>query len=373
MSKVRVKKINGIRRPGPGWAAVRWAGASLSFALAISWSFASAEVVKIRNPQKVVAELPIRVGASNEISAPVYVNGKGPLDFIVDTGASTSGIWQSVVMQNALSNRHIETVRVSAADGLVHLRMLEFDTFRAAVFALTPPLLMEYPDYYAYYKRPLAGILGADYLTNHVVVFDFPRDMMVLYPKKTNLTRSMRGYFDAIPLQFEGRQKALFVKVKLGSNRLKGLVDTGAGLTTILTSEAARLGVSLEGARQVRMSGINGNPVPGYVVTVPQLRAGSKVWKDVEVVFAQFTVARTDGFTMLLGMDLMGQTPFAIDYGRKRLLLAKPEKVKMVSVKDPRSQALVPKSVEVPEALECSFPLAAREGLPCVAAPPRQE
>lgn len=343
--------------------------ASLGLALTLAWSFASADVIKTQNPQKVVAELPIRVGVNNEIAAPVYVNDKGPLDFIVDTGASTSGIWQSAVMQNALSNRHIETVRVSAADGLVHLRMLEFDAFRASVFALTPALLMEYPDYYAYYKRPMAGILGADYLMNHVVVFDFPRDMMVLYPKKTNLTRSMRGYFDAIPLQFEGRQQALFVKVRLGGKRLKALVDTGAGLTTILTSEAARLGVSLEGARRVTMSGINGNPVMGYVVTVPQLRAGSKIWKDVEVVFAQFTVARSDGFTMLLGMDLMGQTPFAIDYGRKRLLLAKPEKVKMVSVKNPITQALV----AVPEELECSFPLAAREGLPCVAAPPHQE
>lgn len=361
--------IDDIGRLGKGLAAVRRVCAALGFALVFAWSFASADVVKIRNPQKVVAELPIRVSSGNEIAAPVFINGKGPLDFIVDTGASTSGIWQSAILQNSLSNQHVETVRVSAADGLVRLRILEFDAFRASVFALTPPLLMEYPDYYAYYKRPLVGILGADYLTNHVVVFDFPRDMMVLYPKKTNLTRSMRGYFDAIPLKFEGRQKALFVSTRLGNKRVKALVDTGAGMTTILTSEAARLGVSLEGARQVTMSGINGNPVTGYVVTVPQLRAGSKVWNDVEIVFARFTVAKTDGFTMLLGMDLMGQTPFAIDYGRKRLLLAKPEKVKMVSIKDPRSQAVF----AMPEELECSFPSAAREGLPCVAAAPRPE
>lgn len=366
---MRVKNISRFERPRARCVTARRVCASLGLALAVAWSFASAEVVKIRNPQKVVAELPITVGASNEIAAPVYINNKGPFEFIVDTGASSSGVWQSAIMQNSLSNSHVETVRVSAADGLVYMRILEFDAFRASVFALTPALLMEYPDYFAYYKRPLSGILGADYLTNHVVVFDFPRDMMVLYPKKTNLTRTMRGYFDAIPLQFQGQQRALFVKASLGGERVRALVDTGAGMTTILTSEAVRLGVSLEGARRVTMRGINDNPVPGYVVTVPNLKAGSKVWKDVEVVFAQFTVAKADGFTMLLGMDLMGQTPFAIDYGRKRLLLAKPEKVKMVSTTNPITQTLV----TMPEALECSFPSPAWEGLPCVAATPRPE
>lgn len=325
---------------------------------------ALAEDVQLQDPAKVVAEMTMTVHGGNEISAPVYVNGKGPFEFVVDTGATSSGIWNSVVQQNALENNHVETITVSAADGLVRLKILEFGSVRAAVFALDPAHLMEYPDYYSYYRRPLSGILGADYLTNHVVVFDFPRDMMVLYPKTTNLTRSMPGYFDSIPLRFEGEQKALFVKAGINGKRLNALVDTGASMTTILTSEHRRLGVSLEGAQQVTMTGVNGNPIRGYIVRLPALKAGSKVWRDVEVVFAQFTVGRADRFSMLLGMDLMGQTPFAIDYGRKRLLLAKPEKVNMVSRRDPRAQALV----EAPEELQCSFPAAAREGLPCVAA-----
>lgn len=329
---------------------------------------ASAEEVELRDPQEVVAELPIRVSGAHEISVPVFINKKGPFDFIVDTGATSSGVYRSVVLQNDLRNSHIQTINVSAADGLVRLRILEFEAFRAAVFALTPPHLMEFPDYYSYFRRSQMGLLGADYLTRHVVVFDFPRDMMVLYPKKTNLTRLMPRYFDAVPLQFSDRQNALFVKATIGRKRITALVDTGAAYTTILASQAPRLGISLGNARQIVLSGINGNRVKGYIVTVPELRTGRKVWKNVEVVFAEFTVRRSDNFAMLLGMDLMGQTPFAIDYGRQRLLLARPDRIKMVSVKDPRSQALVPEFALVPEALECSFPSAALAGLPCVVA-----
>lgn len=326
----------------------------------ITLSDSRADEVKLRDPAKVVAELPMTVRASSGVSAPVYINGRGPLDFVVDTGATTSGIWSSAVKQNSLRNKHVATINVSAADGIVRLRVLEFDAFRASVFALDPPELMEYPDYYSYYRRPLSGILGADYLMNHVVVFDFPRSMMVLYPKRTNLTRRMPRYFDSVPLKFRAGQNALLVRTRLNDKSIAALVDTGAIMTTILASEAARLGISLEGARRITMTGVNGNPVHGSVVTIATLKAGSKVWHDIDVVFAQFTVGRFDGFTMLLGMDLLGQTPFAIDYGRKRLLLAKPEKVKMVSRRDPRTQAIV----SVPEELECSFPVAAREGLP---------
>lgn len=325
---------------------------------------ALAEEVELQDPSSVVAELPMTVRRSHEITAPVHVNGKGPYNFVVDTGATTSGIWSSVVQRTSLQHKHVDTVNVSAADGMVRLRILEFDAFRASVFALDPPLLMEYPDYYSYFRRYLSGILGADYLTNHTVVFDFPRDMIVLYPRRTNLTRNMPGYFDTIDLQFKRAQMALLVKTSIKSKTVRALVDTGASLTTVLASDAMRLGVSLEGARRITMSGVNGKRVRGYIVKVPEIRAGSKVWKEPEVVFAEFTVGRAEDFTMLLGMDLMGQTPFAIDYGRKRLLLAKPEKVRMVSRIDPRSQALV----EVPEGLQCSFPAEARAGLPCVVA-----
>lgn len=336
--------------------------ALLCLLLLVSPAIAARADVEIRDPSATVAELPMTVSRSNEISVPVYVNGKGAFDFIVDTGATSTGIWNSVVQRNALNYRHVETLSVSAADGVVQLRVLEFDAFRASVFALDPAHLMEYPDYFSYFRRSQSGILGADYLTNHTVVFDFPRDMMVLYPRKTNLTHSMPGYFDAIPLQFEAGQDALFVKAGVNNKSLTALVDTGASITTILASEVARLGVSLEGARRITMTGINGNKVRGHIVHLPELQAGSKTWQDVKVVFADFAIGRSDGFTMLLGMDLLGETPFAVDYGRKRLLLAKPEKVKMVSVRDPRSQALVSR----PEALQCSFPAAAREGLPCV-------
>lgn len=195
-----------------------------------------------------VVERPLTYHNNGALGTPVRMNDKVDLEFIIDTGATLSGIWNSAIQQNSLKYNHISNANIGAADGMVVLRMLQFRSMNVSALSLKPAVLTEFPDYYAYYRRPLSGILGADFLQNYLVVFDFPREKIVFYPKNTNLTRKMPGYFDVVPLTYSRQFNALLMQVKVNDKKVNALLDTGAAMTTMLETEAARLGISTEGA-----------------------------------------------------------------------------------------------------------------------------
>ena len=308
--------------------------------------------------------------SNGALATSVRMNDKVDLEFIVDTGATLSGIWNSAIQQNSLTYNHVTNANIGAADGMVVLRILKFQSLNVSALSLKPAILTEFPDYYAYYRRPLSGILGADFLQDYLVVFDFPRQKIVFYPKNTNLTRKMPGYFDAVPLSYSRQFNALMMKVQVDGKTVNALLDTGAAMTTMLETKAKALGISTEGAPRTFMAGINGNEIPAYVVDIASVKAGTREWANTKVVVSEFKVEKSDGFSMLFGANHLGETPFAIDYGRRRLLLAKPSAVAIAKAEisganaqnAPGSKAAMPAQ----QGFACAFPAAALEGLTCV-------
>ena len=311
-----------------------------------------------------VVERGLTLYASGALGTPVRMNQKKDLEFLVDTGATLTGIWNSAVQQNELRHNHIGNANIGAADGMVVLRMLRFEGLNVGALTLDPPILTEFPDYFAYYRRPLSGILGADFLKDYLVVFDFPRQKIVFYPKNINLTRKMPGYFDVVPLKYSEPYAALRMKVKVNGKDVNALLDTGASMTTVLVSEARRIGLPVEGAPDSSMSGINGNAIPAWFLDVQSIKAGTREWKDTNLVASQFKVDEADGFAMLFGINHLGETPFAVDYGRNRLLLAKPEKVQIAEAEKRAAGAL--SALPQEEGFPCAFPAMALEGLVCI-------
>jgi predicted aspartyl protease len=320
------------------------------------------------DPATTVVEQPMQYHGNGSIGTPVYINNKGPIEFIVDTGATLTGIWNSTVQQQSLRYTYLGSASIMAADGVISLRILKFETLNVGALELKPPILTEFPDVYAYYKRPLGGILGADFLKNHVVVFDFPRNMLVLYPKTVDLTARLPDYFDAVPLQYKEKSNAHLIKLTVNGTKVTALLDTGASVTTLLASETGRLKIDLEGAAETAMTGVNGRALKAWYVNLSEIKAGKRTWPNPRIVVSQFTVERRDGFTMLLGIDLLGQTPFAIDYGRNRLLMVKPSQMRIASGEEPVGQSGAQGLLPLSPPYRCSFPAPALEGLTCATA-----
>lgn len=153
----------------------------------------------VQPPPPGVLELPLRTTSSGFLSGEVHLEGvERPLNFIVDTGASVSVVSERLTKEEDLSNYLEPTrLRIYGAAGIsedvkslllpkVVLGTITRERISAAVLDLEP--VNETAGF------TQMGILGANYLRQFRISFDFQRGLMRLEPlnqkeKSTDLAR----------------------------------------------------------------------------------------------------------------------------------------------------------------------------------------
>jgi predicted aspartyl protease len=129
-----------------------------------------------------------------------------------------------------------------------------------------------------------------------------------------------RGYTDAKPLRFDLYRDYLIVaRGSVGSQKdLNFLLDTGANPTVVDRRVAHKLHLQ---ERPSVLAGINGQVQAG-LATVPSLQFGPIRRDNFGVVvedlsfFSKAIPVRIDG---VIGLDVVGQSPFEIDYAASRI------------------------------------------------------
>jgi predicted aspartyl protease len=154
-----------------------------------------------------------------------------------------------------------------------------------------------------------------------------------------------RGYTEAKPLRFDLYHDYLIVaRGSVGSQKgLNFLVDTGANPSVLDRRVAQKLHLQ---ERPSILAGINGRVQAGQT-TVPSLQFGPIHRENVNMVVADlsfFSKAIPVPIDGVMGLDVVGQTPFEIDYAAGQI-----------------SFGLIP-------SLKNSVPLELRGGLPVVTA-----
>jgi len=133
--------------------------------------------------------------------------------------------------------------------------------------------------------------------------------------------RPAKGYTDGKPLRFDLYRDYLIVaRGSVGSEKdLNFLVDTGANPTLLDRRVAQKLHLQQQPAI---LAGINGRVQAG-LATVPSLQFGPIRRDNLDVVvedlsfFSKAVPVRIDG---VIGLDVVGQMPFEIDYAASRIL-----------------------------------------------------
>ena len=131
---------------------------------------------------------------------------------------------------------------------------------------------------------------------------------------------SARGYTDAKPLRFDLYHDYLIVaRGSVGSqNSLNFLVDTGTNPSVLDRRVAQKLHLQ---ERPSILAGINGRVQAGQA-TVPSLQFGPIRRENVNMVvtdlsfFSKAIPVPIDG---VIGLDIVGQIPFEIDYSASRI------------------------------------------------------
>lgn len=271
----------------------------------------------------IVTEQPMTIHRDGSITTPAYINRIGPFPFLVDTGAYWSAINRSTVLAYDLKYRAHGYTTLIGADGQKSARLLKFESLISSVFEIKDPVLIEIPDQNSMRFTSFRGILGSEFWAMHTVVFDLDRDKILLYPRTVDLTEGLEGYFDIVPARHDLQESAIIGVINLNGKKVSALYDTGAGASVISADIAAQFGIDPDSGRSGGLVGVHGKRIPTRIVGGNIITAGTKTWKNVHLhVSPANRLGRTK---VVIGMDLIGQTPFAIDYERDRILLVKPE------------------------------------------------
>lgn len=127
--------------------------------------------------------VPIRIAAEDKplLVIPTVVDGQGPFDFVLDTGASHLVIDAALATQLELPHLD-EEPEARGAGGPVaatytHLSSLSVGD---ATLSDTPALIMDLSTIAATVGTKLEGIIGYPFLARHVVTIDYPNRLLHL-------------------------------------------------------------------------------------------------------------------------------------------------------------------------------------------------
>ncbi|RSK48871.1 pepsin/retropepsin-like aspartic protease family protein [Hymenobacter rigui] len=286
---------------------------------------------RFKKPGVHQAQIPF-VLQRNLIVLETWLNGKGPYNFLLDTGIGTSLITDPYVGQEL--NLAMEGRFLVAGAG--EERPLE--AFQVPGVAVRLPGGAEAPELpflilsddvlnlSGYVGMPIHGLLGSDVFRSFVVEIDPEQQLLTLHkPAQYRAPRGRR--WARIPLDMEGRKTYLTVPVQLSASLtlpLKLVLDTGAGHALSLeTTSDARLQVPVTHLRTPLGRGLNGN-INGCLGRIPALQLGQyklpaliTSFPDAADVAQRAETPRNGN----MGFELLKRFKVIIDYEHNMLML----------------------------------------------------
>lgn len=259
----------------------------------------------------------------SHLTTRVFINGKGPFNFIVDTGAD-----RSVIAEDVAQALHLPRGRQVVVQGII----------RAVPAASVPVAQLKFgPAVRNNLDMPVLprallqadGFLGLDAIGDRRVVFDFKqRTLRVLEPipvtyidhgagNETRITAyGDSGHLRSVECVVDGVYATAFI-------------DTGAEVSVgneALRAALMKLGPAYAGTRDIELTGITGGSRTGRVLKVETILLGNLEFSGCEIAAANLEVFNiwdlADKPALLIGLNfLKGFQTVSVDYGRKEFRL----------------------------------------------------
>ncbi|WP_315760659.1 retroviral-like aspartic protease family protein [Sphingomonas sp. Y38-1Y] len=286
-----------------------------SLALLLSLSAAASA----REPQVVVPPLPTAPGAGvvtpvdpaellafaeyeQRMRVPVRVNGAGPFQFVIDTGAERTVISRQVATSLGLAPGPV--VNIAAMTGVVpvptvRIPSLEIDAVprRAAIEA--PQL--EGPHLGA------DGLVGLDSLADNALLIDFDQSVM-------HVQKSRRRQRSAAPDEIVVTAKSMMGRLIVTDARFAGkkinvVLDTGTSVSVGNTALLRLVEQKAKVGLPIRIMSVTGGMIQADYRVVPRMSVGGVEVNTLPVAFADVPPFRRlkldDKPALFLGMDAM--------------------------------------------------------------------
>ena len=322
-------RIRNLLRLGKGG---RWGGLCAFLLLAgLTETLAQPAVYQFRHAHIKRARLPFLL-QRNLIIIEVLLNGKGPYNFLLDTGISSSLITDPRLGQelglrtegrflvagageeSPLEAYQVNNVAVELADGV--------KAPQASFLLLSNDVL----NLSGYVGMPIHGLLGSDVFRSFVVEIE-PIQQQLIFHDPAFYKAPHGRRWARLGLDMEGRKSYLTVPLQLSASLAmpaKLVLDTGAGHALSLeTSSDPRLKLPPAHLRTQLGRGLNGN-INGYLGRVSALQLGRYRIPSLLTSFPDSTEVALRAETPRngnLGFELLKRFTVIIDYRHNQLLL----------------------------------------------------
>jgi predicted aspartyl protease len=247
----------------------------------------------------------------------VQVNGNGPFQFLVDSGADRSVIGAGLAHRLGLPAG--ETVRLNDVAGATQVGTFLVDDLKAgdsSTFAVLAPAIPEQ-------ALGAQGILGVDALADRRIMLDFDKNVVTL----EDATRPETVAADEIVVIGRRRHGQLILtQVRVEGIPIYALIDTGSDITIGNIALLERVAGSRHPPEQMSLilNSVTGRSMPATGVLMKQIDIGGLRVRHLRVAFAdvaQFAIfGLADRPALLLGTDaLRGLRRMSLDFHRYRV------------------------------------------------------
>ena len=235
------------------------------------------------------------------LTVPVLVNGQGPFDFIVDSGADTSVVGIRIARALNLPVGEPAILNAMTSRNLVARVKVDQLTVGSTTFAdLQLPALRES-------HVGGAGMIGIDALVRQRLLLDFEKRLIKVEDARVR-ERTLPG--DIVVTARSYRGQLILTHVRAAGLSLDAVIDTGTQVTignSLLREKLLRK--HRDKFFTVEVTGVTGVTMKMELARIPELHLGPITLQDVPIAFADVPPFELFGLAnepaLLLGTDLL--------------------------------------------------------------------
>lgn len=272
------------------------------------------------------ADVPTGLDPALRLTVPVMINGQGPFQFVVDTGADRTVISEELASKLGLPQSG--TARLHAMGGSARVRLVRIGSVQVS------NNIAKHVQAAALPRRNVGadGLLGIDSLKNQRIVIDFESNTMRVEPADT-VEEVVPGDSDLIVVTAKTRLGQLvMVDADANGQKIWVVVDTGAQnsiantrLKSLLVKRAPETEI-----KSISMLDVLGRTTPAEYTIVGKLRIGGLSMGNAAIAFADAHPFKLFGLlrkpSMLLGVDsLRSFRRVSVDFATRKVKFLLPE------------------------------------------------
>lgn len=271
------------------------------------------------------------IAYSDRLVTDVFVNGRGPFIFLIDTASSRTVIFEHVRKAIGLNYSSLDPITVYGLNDAISAHAAKPDTIHVAGIDVKGITMGILPD--VAQRGDPDGVLGTDILARYFVVLDRKTMQFHLLDRDSAQARAYAGW-SSVPLQLRPLKtlpvEFWFMTVKYNDHPVSTLLDLGAGLTLLNWDAANQMDVLKKnftkyGPPPAEVRDVLGKVAPAVVVKGVAIRMPDHAWYKQELLVSDAPVfdflEMSERASAILGPGLLKDNSLAIDFQGGRLYL----------------------------------------------------